>query len=139
MKSCLYIEIYAFSCVSFEKLWADKLLRFQWQTEREFFLSFFGPGFGSISPWQSKRTKIYRRVITVIYTASRIRIIEQKQIFKHRNKLSDEVVSIICWCSWNPVIKIPINARHWTRLTVIGYVEESYEQCKINTSRKHSI
>ena len=60
------------------------------------FLSFFGSGFGSISPWQSKRTKIYRRVIMVIYTASRIRIIEQKQIFKHRNKLSDEVVSIIC-------------------------------------------
>ena len=24
-------------------------------------------------------------------------------------------------------LKIPINARHWTRLTVIGYVEESYE------------
>ena len=23
--------------------------------------------------------------------------------------------------------KIPINARHWPRLTVIGYVEEPYE------------
>ena len=28
-KSCLYIEIYAFNCVSFEKSWAYKLLRFQ--------------------------------------------------------------------------------------------------------------
>ena len=71
MKSCLYIEIYAFACVSFDKLWADKLLRFQWQTERDFFLSFFGHSFGSISPWQIKRTKVYRRVITVIYTPSR--------------------------------------------------------------------
>ena len=25
MKMCLYIEIYAFICVSFGKLWADKL------------------------------------------------------------------------------------------------------------------
>ena len=48
MKLCLYIEIYAFSCVSFEKLWADKLLRLQWQTEREFFLSFFGSDSGSL-------------------------------------------------------------------------------------------
>ena len=29
MNSCLYIEIYAFNCLSFEKLLADKLLRFQ--------------------------------------------------------------------------------------------------------------
>ena len=35
MKSCLYIEIYIFNCVRFKKLWADKLLRFQWQIERE--------------------------------------------------------------------------------------------------------
>ena len=62
MKSCLYIEIYAFNCISFEKLWADKLLRFQWQTEREFFKSFLGSGFGSISSWHSIRTKIYRKV-----------------------------------------------------------------------------
>ena len=41
MKSCLYIEIYAFSYVSFENLWADKLLRFQRQTERRWF---FRPG-----------------------------------------------------------------------------------------------
>ena len=29
MKSCLCIEIWALKCVSFEKLWADKLVRFQ--------------------------------------------------------------------------------------------------------------
>ena len=38
---------------------------------KEIFLSFFDPGFGSISPWQSKRTKIYRRVIMVVYTPPR--------------------------------------------------------------------
>ena len=65
MKSCLYIEIYAFSYVSFENLWADKLFRFQRQTERRWF---FRPGFSSLSPWHSKRTKIYRKVIIVICT-----------------------------------------------------------------------
>ena len=32
------------------------------------FLSFFGLGFGSISTWQSKTTKIHGKVIVVIYT-----------------------------------------------------------------------
>ena len=68
IKSSLYIEIYAFICVSFEKLWADKLSRFSRQTEREYFLSFFCPAFDSISPWQSKRTKKYIRVIREVYT-----------------------------------------------------------------------
>ena len=35
MKSCLSIEIYAFNCVNFEKLRADKLLILKWLRERE--------------------------------------------------------------------------------------------------------
>ena len=37
MTSCLCNEIYGSNCVGFEKLWTDKLLRFQWQTERQIF------------------------------------------------------------------------------------------------------
>ena len=44
IKSCLNIEMYAFNCVSVEKLWADKLLRFQWQTKRDLGLTFVDPG-----------------------------------------------------------------------------------------------
>ena len=47
IKSCLYIELYAFNCVSFEKLCAVKLLRFQWHTEKELFFVFLGPEFSS--------------------------------------------------------------------------------------------
>ena len=36
--------------VGFEKLRPDKLLRFQWQTERVLGFNFCGPGFSSISP-----------------------------------------------------------------------------------------
>ena len=46
IKSCLNIEMHAFNCVSVEKLWVDKLLRFQWQTKRGLGC---GPGFISIS------------------------------------------------------------------------------------------
>ena len=38
IKSCLWTEIYVFKCVSFGKLYAVKLLRFQWQTERDLVL-----------------------------------------------------------------------------------------------------
>ena len=37
MKSCLYIEIYTFNCVNFEKLRADKLSRSRELRERELF------------------------------------------------------------------------------------------------------
>ena len=50
MKLYLLIELYTFSCVSFEKLYAGKLIRFQGQTEKELVFSFLGPGFGSVSP-----------------------------------------------------------------------------------------
>ena len=36
----IYIYIYAFKCESFKKLCENKLLRFQWKTERDFFLVF---------------------------------------------------------------------------------------------------
>ena len=37
MKSCLQIELYAFNCVSFDKLSAVKQSRLQWQTESVYF------------------------------------------------------------------------------------------------------
>ena len=55
IQSCLYIEMYAFNCVSFEKLWSDKLLRFQWQTNTDLAFNFCGPGLSSISPWHFRR------------------------------------------------------------------------------------
>ena len=39
-------------------------------------------------------------------------MIEQKQTFKHRNKLSDEVVSIICYVPKIQQLKIPINVHY---------------------------
>ena len=42
--------MYAFNCVSFEKLWAGKLLRFRWQTKRDLAFNFYGPGFSLIPP-----------------------------------------------------------------------------------------
>ena len=43
--------MYAFNSVSFEKLLADKLSRFQWQTKIDLDFNFCGPGFfSSISP-----------------------------------------------------------------------------------------
>ena len=61
MKSYLYIEIYVFNYVSFEKLCVAILLRFQWQTDTVFPFDFLGPGFNSISPWRPRRTKIYKK------------------------------------------------------------------------------
>ena len=58
----MYVEIYASNCVSFEKLYAVRLFRFQWQTDIVFPFDFPGPGFNSISPWCLRRTKIYKRV-----------------------------------------------------------------------------
>ena len=43
IKSYLYVEIYAFNCVSFEKLCAVILFRFQWQTGTVFPFDFLGP------------------------------------------------------------------------------------------------
>ena len=72
MKSCLYIEIYAFICVSFDLRSYEQINYEIPMTDRKgIFLSFFGPEFGSISSWQSKRTKIHRRVITLVYAPSR--------------------------------------------------------------------
>ena len=58
----MYVEIYAFNYVSFEKLRAVILFRFQWQTDAVLPFDFLGPGFNSISPWRCRRTKIYRKV-----------------------------------------------------------------------------
>ena len=72
MESCLYIEIYAFICVSFDLRSYEQINYEIPMTDRKgIFLSFFGPEFGSISSWQSKRTKIHRRVITLVYAPSR--------------------------------------------------------------------
>ena len=62
IKSYLYVEIYAFNCVSFEKLCAVILFRFQWQTDTVFPFDFLEHGFNSISPWRRRRTKIHNKV-----------------------------------------------------------------------------
>ena len=60
IKSCLYIEKCHFDYVSFEKLWADKLLKFQWQTKRDLGFNFCGTG--SIFPLGCKRGNMYVNV-----------------------------------------------------------------------------
>ena len=62
IKSYLYIKIYAFNCVNFEKLCAVILFRFPWQTDMAFLFDFLRTGFNSISPWRRRRTKIYKKV-----------------------------------------------------------------------------
>ena len=62
IKSYLYVEIYAFNCVSFEKLCAVILFRCQWQTDTVFPFDFLGSGFNSISPRRRRRIKIYKKV-----------------------------------------------------------------------------
>ena len=62
IKSYLYVKIYAFNCVNWEKLCVIILFRFQWQTDTVFRFDFLGPGFNSISPWRRRRTKIYKKV-----------------------------------------------------------------------------
>ena len=47
--------MYAFSCVSFEKLWALRLLRFQWQIDKVFSFNFRGPGFNSVSQYREQK------------------------------------------------------------------------------------
>ena len=54
--------MYAFNCVSFEKLWAGKLLRFQWQTKRDLAFNSYGPGLSLISPWHCKKRNMYVNV-----------------------------------------------------------------------------
>ena len=56
IKSCLNMEICEFDYVSFEKLWADKLLKFQTQTKRDLGFNFCGTG--SIFPLGCKRENI---------------------------------------------------------------------------------
>ena len=60
IKSYLYIEICDFDYVSFEKLWADKLLRFRWQTKRDLGFNFCGTG--SIFPLGCRRGNMYVNV-----------------------------------------------------------------------------
>ena len=37
MKSCLFVQLYGFNCVSFEKSYAVKELRLRWEIEGAFF------------------------------------------------------------------------------------------------------
>ena len=62
IKSYLYVETYAFNCVSFEKLCVVILFIFQWQTDAVFPFDFLGPGFNSMSSWRRRRTKVYNKV-----------------------------------------------------------------------------
>ena len=47
-------ELQVFNCVSFDKLYAEKVLRFIWQIEREFSFNLRQPVFRSTSPLHSK-------------------------------------------------------------------------------------
>ena len=65
MKSCLYIEL-----CKLREVMSRQTIKIP-IADRKVLLSFLGPGFGSISRCHSKRTRIYRKVITVICTPSK--------------------------------------------------------------------
>ena len=71
MKLYLQIELHAFICASFEKLFIGKLFIFQWQAEKDLVSNFPGPGFSPISPWHCRIINIYTSVNKKIKTLSK--------------------------------------------------------------------